>query len=115
MFINSETDYNHPEDEPFDIKKIIWYTVKANLSETKREQEEKLEAVKKQMAMGIIQANGLPAGVTHQMLGLAPPAPPRPRNFQQMLPQQRIQFLKQQQAAKPTAEQQFYSKFGIRK
>jgi len=110
MFIKSVTDYEDPEDQPFDKTKLTWYTVKANLSETKREQEEKVVAVKKQIAMGIIQPNGLPAGITPQMLGMKPQPP---RNLQQMLPQQRIQYLRQQQQLSP--QQQLYSKFGIRK
>jgi hypothetical protein len=109
MFIKSVTDYEDPEDQPFDKTKLTWYTVKANLSETKREQE-KLMAIKKQMATGIIQQNGLPAGITPEMLGMKPQPP---RNIQQMLPQQRIQYLRQQQQLSP--QQQLYSKFGIRK
>lgn len=122
MFINSETDLNCPLDEPFDIKNVTWYTVKANLSETKLEQEEKSIAIKKQIATGIIQPNGLPAGITPEMLGMKahPQIQQKPTN--QMLPQERIRLLKQQQNQQDTfrnepksTKQQFYNKFGIRK
>jgi hypothetical protein len=122
MYISSETDYENPADPIFDKTKIMWYVVRANLSVTKREQQENVEAIKKQIAMGIIQANGLPADISPEMLGLQRQAPPS-----NMRPQQRIQMLKAQQQQqsnsnlgylnrpKLTQEQQLYQRFGLRK
>lgn len=120
MYINSETNLENPIEEPFDIKKIIWYTVKANLSESPREREEKRQAVLHQMELGILQKNGLPAGITPQMLGIK--LKPSQVNVPQLLPP-----LPQKQHVrpnnsnsnlgylnKPSQKQQFYSKFGIK-
>jgi len=120
MYINSETDFENPIEEPFDHTKIIWYTVKANISETPREREEKRQAILKQKEMGILQQNGLPAGITPQMLGIK--LKPSQINVPQLLPP-----LPQKQPVrpnnsnsnlgylnKPNQKQQFYSKFGIK-
>lgn len=110
--IRSDTDFENPANEPFDAKSIMWYTVKANLMETKREQEEKLIAIKKQMAMGIIQPNGLPAGIDPAQVGMTvqtvrrPPQPVLRQNNSNMA------YLNR---PKPTPQQLFQQRFGIRK
>jgi hypothetical protein len=117
MFIQSATDFENPLDEPFDIKKITWFTVKANLSVTKKEHDEHIAAKQEQMAKGILQPNGLPAGITPEMLGIKPQPNPM------MRPQQRILQNRLAQSnsnmgylnRKPSPQEQFYSKFGIRK
>lgn len=109
MYINSETDYSYVE-EPLDTKKITWYLVKANLMETQREINEKKEATIKQIRMGIIQPNGLPAGLDPAMLGLSKPkvvmnkVPPKPQ-----INNSNMGYLNR------TSQQKLYDKFGIRK
>lgn len=123
MYISSETDFDNPEEVPYDSKQTKWFVVKTNLNHTPKEQEETREAVRKQIAMGIIQENGLPADISPEMLGLKRQAPP---NTQHLRPQQRIQLarLQQQQSnsnlsylnrPKLTQDQLLYQRFGLRK
>ena len=124
MYINSETDFENTNEEPFDVTKIVWYTVKAKLSESPREQAEKRQAVLKQIEMGILQKNGLPAGITPQMLGIK--LKPGQINVPQLLPplpqkQQPVRPNNNNNSNsnlgylnKPNQKQQFYSKFGIK-
>jgi len=125
MYISSETDFDNPEEVPYDSKQTKWFVVRATLNHTNKEQEETKEAVRKQIAMGIIQANGLPADISPEMLGIKRQAPPTP-NTQHLRPQQRIQMarLQEQQSnsnlsylnrPKLTQEQLLYQRFGLRK
>lgn len=122
MYISTETDFDNLEEIPYDSTKTTWFVVKANLSLTQKEQEETKEAIRKQIAMGIIQQNGLPADISPEMLGIKRQAPP---NLQRLLPQQRIQMAKRQQQLnsnlgylnkpKLTQDQLLYQRFGLRK
>lgn len=123
MYISSETDFDNPEEVPYDSKQTKWFVVKANLNHTNKEKEETREAVRKQIAMGIIQENGLPADISPEMLGIKNQAP---SNTQHLRPQQRIQLarLQQQQSnsnlgylnrPKLTQDQLLYQRFGLRK
>jgi hypothetical protein len=125
MYISSETDFDNPEEVPYDSKQTKWFVVRANLNHTNKEQEETKEAVRKQIAMGIIQENGLPAGISPEMLGIKRQTPPPP-NTQHLRPQQRIQLarLQEQQSnsnlsylnrPKLTQDQLLYQRFGLRK
>lgn len=69
LYISTETDYNI-EEEPPDFSKIRWFSVKTKLFETDLERKEKLLAMRKQYDLGIIQANGLPTGITPEQIGL---------------------------------------------
>lgn len=80
--ISSETNFEDTVDHLIDLKKIKWFSVKANLFETEQEINEKKQAMLRQYNLGIIQANGLPVGVTLEQVGLSQPnnAAQRPVN-----------------------------------
>lgn len=102
MFIRSDTDYEAVE-EPFDTKTLTWYTVKANLTETKQEIDERIQATKEQIRRGIIQPNGLPTGINPAMVGA-------PSQKQSQLPR-KLPLLPKQL----TPQQQWNQRFGIRR
>ena len=72
LYVNSETNFDDPEDHEVDVKEIKWFTVKANVYDTEQEIKEKKIAMREQYAAGIIQHNGLPQGISKEMLGLPP-------------------------------------------
>jgi hypothetical protein len=104
MYIRSDTDFEATE-EPLNMKAITWFTVKANLMETKKEAAERVEAIKKQIAMGILQPNGLPAGINPAMVGA--PSQPKQHIRQQLIPNPMQKRL--------TPQQQWNQRFGIRR
>lgn len=69
--ISTETNFEEPEDHLIDLKKIKWYSVKARLFETEQELNEKKQAMLRQYHLGVIQANGLPVGVSLEQVGLS--------------------------------------------
>ena len=62
--VNTETDFENLLDDEIEVNKVSWYSVKARLSETQEEQDERKLAMKYQIDNGILQKNGLPAGMT---------------------------------------------------
>jgi hypothetical protein len=109
MYIRSDTDYNAVE-EPLDTKKITWFLVKANLMETQREINEKKEATMRQIHMGIIQPNGLPAGLDPAMLGLPSQKVTVKKNIpHNQMGNSNLGYLNR------SPQQKLYDKFGIRK
>lgn len=59
-----DTYENYEENEsPININDIAWFDVKIALLESDNEKKENLEAMKQQMELGILQRNGLPAGM----------------------------------------------------
>ncbi len=71
--ISCETDFFEEENiEDIEIS-FKWYEVRTRLFETEQEKREKREAIRHQQLLGVIQPNGLPAGVTYEQLGMTPP------------------------------------------
>jgi len=50
-------------DSPININDLAWFDVKITLVETDNEKKEQIEATQQQIKMGILQKNGLPAGM----------------------------------------------------
>lgn len=62
--VSSLTDFNNLKDEELDVSKISWYRVKAKLNITPQEAKEMQEAKQYQIKTGVLQPNGLPAGMS---------------------------------------------------
>ena len=55
---------NHSyEDQNISIEKLAWFDVKIELKESDNEKKERIEAMQQQVALGILQSNGLPVGM----------------------------------------------------
>ena len=61
--ISCEVDLLSAGDDDFDEKDVSWFDVKFSLPETEQERDEKLAAVKEQIAVGVLNQSGIPHGV----------------------------------------------------
>lgn len=61
-WVETYEDYSYV-DAPLNINDLAWFDVKITLVETDNEKKEQIEATQQQIKMGILQKNGLPAGM----------------------------------------------------
>lgn len=62
-YVRSETDYYEEEKEEDQDLSFAWFAVRSNQQETPEEVEERKKAIEYQIRNGILQTNGLPAGM----------------------------------------------------
>lgn len=62
-YIRSDTNYLEQEATEKEQLVFSWFKVQSNLQETGNEQSEKIQAIRQQIAMGILQPNGRPVGM----------------------------------------------------
>jgi hypothetical protein len=61
-WIETYQDYDYT-DEPINLSDLAWFDVKILLNESDIEKKENIEAMRQQVALGILQPNGLPVGM----------------------------------------------------
>jgi hypothetical protein len=114
MNLNSHTDFYDLVDEPIDETKIRWFLVKANLTETKQELDEKIVAIKEQIKRGIIHPNGLPVGIDLSLFGAPVRKPVQTNNQSQIRNNSNLGYLNRPQA-KLSPQELFNQRFGLKK
>lgn len=62
-WIETYQDYRDTEETPINMSDLAWFDVKIQLSESDIEKKENIEAMRQQVALGILQSNGLPVGM----------------------------------------------------
>lgn len=63
--ISTYTNYDDDDSDSVWVEKIQWFSVQANLFDTEKEKQEKIEAMRYQWLNGIIYSNGIPVGMPH--------------------------------------------------
>ncbi len=61
--VSTLVDYEEDESITINTEKVSWFDVRLEMGETEQEKKEKVEAMREQISLGILQPNGFPVGM----------------------------------------------------
>lgn len=97
-YIEAETDFEEMDGQVEHLF-LSWFRTNSQLHETEEEKKEKYQAIREQIAAGILQPNGLPVGYT-------PPKRPE-NNFQRKRRREEERKIRKQMKRQKNSNQPF--------